>query len=389
MNTSKYIIIGGGMTAASAVKGIREVDPTGTITLFSEETHPPYNRPPLSKKLWKGGRVEDIWRTVDESVDMVMGRSIVQLDPRNKTVTDSTGETYLYGKLLLATGGIPRILPFGQDSILYYRTFNDYLMLQDRVQKGGEFAIIGGGFIGSELAAALCLNKQPVTMVFPGNHIGERVFPLDLAQYVTDYYRDQGVEIKQGDQLLGVEKYNGRLLLRLKSGNDLIVDHVVAGIGIRPNIELAEAAGLAIDDGIMVDEYLQTNASDVYAAGDVAAFYAPALEKRTRVEHEDNANTMGRIAGRNMAGAKEAYDYLPMFYSDLFDLGYEAVGELNSALETYADWQEPNKKGVVYYLNEGRVRGVLLWNVWDKVKQARELIQSPEKFTKKELQGRL
>ena len=377
------------MTAASAVKGIREVDPSGPIALFTEETNPPYDRPPLTKGLWKGKSVEEIWRKVDGGVDMYIGRSIVQLDPHNKTVTDAIGETYLYEQLLLATGGTPRKLSFGQESILYYRTFNDYLMLQDRVQKGGKFAVVGGGFIGSELAAALCLNHQPVIMIFPGHDIGERVFPPDLARYVTDYYREKGIEIRHGDELLAIEKYHERLLLKLKSGNDLLVEHIVAGLGIRPNVELAEEAELATEDGIVVDEYLQTNAPDVYAAGDVAAFYASALEKRTRVEHEDNANTMGRIAGRNMTGQREAYHHLPMFYSDLFDLGYEAVGELNASLETYEDWQEPNKKGVIYYLSNGRVRGVLLWNVWDKVPQARELIRAPGPFTANDLKGRL
>jgi NADPH-dependent 2,4-dienoyl-CoA reductase/sulfur reductase-like enzyme len=163
----------------------------------------------------------------------------------------------------------------------------------------------------------------------------------------------------------------------------------LAGAGIEPNVDLARKAGLAVENGIVVDELLRTSHPDIYAAGDVASFHNPALGKRIRVEHEDNANTMGKAAGRNMAGSAEPYRHLPFFYSDLFEFGYEAVGELDSRLETFADWKQPNKEGVVYYLREGRVRGVLLWNVWGKVDAARELIASPGPFSADSLKGRL
>jgi NADPH-dependent 2,4-dienoyl-CoA reductase/sulfur reductase-like enzyme len=163
----------------------------------------------------------------------------------------------------------------------------------------------------------------------------------------------------------------------------------VAGIGIEPNVELAESIGLATDNGIVVDQFLRTSQPDIYAAGDVAAFHNPALDKRMRVEHEDNANTMGRLAGRNMAGKSEPYDHLPFFYSDMFELGYEAVGEVDSRLETFPDWKRPNEEGVVYYLKENRVRGVLLWNVWEQVEAARRLIAEPGPFTRENLKGRL
>ncbi len=168
-----------------------------------------------------------------------------------------------------------------------------------------------------------------------------------------------------------------------------MVDAVVAGIGIEPNIELAESIGLTTDNGVVVDEFLRTSNPDIYAAGDVAAFYNPALGKRMRVEHEDNANSMGRLAGRNMAGMIEPYDHLPFFYSDMFELGYEAVGEVDSRLETFADWKRPNEEGVVYYLKDGRVRGVLLWNVWEQVEAARKLIAAPGPFNPENLKGRL
>ena len=169
----------------------------------------------------------------------------------------------------------------------------------------------------------------------------------------------------------------------------VLVDGVVAGIGIQPNVELAQTAGLQVENGIIVDEFLRSSHPDIYAAGDVAAFYNPALGKRIRVEHEDNANTMGRQAGRSMAGVSEPFHHLPFFYSDLFDLGYEAVGELDSRHEIVADWKEPNKEGVIYYMQSGRVRGVLLWNVWKQVDAARKLIVEPGPFRADDLKGRL
>jgi NADPH-dependent 2,4-dienoyl-CoA reductase/sulfur reductase-like enzyme len=168
-----------------------------------------------------------------------------------------------------------------------------------------------------------------------------------------------------------------------------MVDGVVAGIGIQPNSQLAQEAGLAVDNGIVVDEFLRTSQPDIYAAGDVAAFNDQTLGVRRRVEHEDNANTMGRLAGRAMAGGVTPYQHLPFFYSDLFELGYEAVGDVDARLEMVADWTEPYREGVVYYLQAGRVRGVLLWNVWEQVDAARQLIAEPGPFQPADLKGRL
>jgi NADPH-dependent 2,4-dienoyl-CoA reductase/sulfur reductase-like enzyme len=169
----------------------------------------------------------------------------------------------------------------------------------------------------------------------------------------------------------------------------LEVDGVVAGIGVRPNVTLAQDAGLTIEDGIRVDASLRTSHPDIFAAGDVASLRHPVLGHPVRVEHEDNANTMGRLAGRSMAGEKVVFDHLSMFYSDLFELGYEAVGDLDPRLETVADWKEPFRQGVVYYLQEGRVRGVLLWNVWEQVDAARALILERGPFRAANLKGRI
>jgi NADPH-dependent 2,4-dienoyl-CoA reductase/sulfur reductase-like enzyme len=392
----KYLIVGGGMTADAAIDGIRQVDPEGTIGLIGAEIKPPYNRPPLTKGLWQGKPYEKIWRgtPTKEGVTLHLGKTVQSLDPTNKRVTDDQGNSYTFEKLLLATGGTPRRLPFGGTDIIYYRTVADYHRLRNLTEQGRRFAVIGGGFIGSEIAAALAMNGKEVTMIFPGAGIGQRIFPADLVQFLNDFYREKGVELVMGATATGLEKSGEGLKLKLRdegSGSEraITVDGVMAGIGIQPNVELAQAAGLKVDNGILVDSFLQTSHPDIYAAGDVASFYNPTLQTRLRVEHEDNANTMGRIAGQGMAGERVAYEHLPFFYSDLFELGYEAVGELDSRLETVVDWQEPYRKGVVYYLRDGQVRGVLLWNVWDQVEAARKLIAQSGPFRPEDLKGRL
>lgn len=395
MKRFDYLIIGGGMTAAAAANGIREVDEDGSIAIFSSEGRPPYDRPPLTKALWTGKKKpDDIWRDMPEDVTYYEGRPVTALDAEKRQATDAEGEVVEYGKLLLATGGQPRQLPFGGSNIVYYRDFSDYQRLHELAQSQERFAVIGGGFIGSELAAALAMNGKQVTMLFPERGIGARIFPAELSEHLNDYYREQGVDVLTGESVIDVQGQGTELVVVTEGGRRVEANGVVAGIGIVPNVELAKKAVLKVDNGILVDPSLRTDDDHIYAAGDVANFYDYALDTHRRVEHEDAANSMGKQAGRNMAGAGEDYDYLPMFYSDLFDHGYEAVGVLDSRLETFADWREPMEKGVVYYLDEGRVRGVLLWNVWDKVNEARELIAESnaldsEPVTVEQLRGRL
>jgi 3-phenylpropionate/trans-cinnamate dioxygenase ferredoxin reductase component len=395
MEHYRYLIIGGGMTADAATRGIRDVDPDGTIGIIAAEPDPPYNRPPLSKGLWKGKPVEKIWRgTAARAAGLHLGHTAVSLDPAARCVVDDQGIQYGYDRLLLATGGTPRRLPFGGDDIIYFRTFQDYARLRSLAESKKRFAVIGTGFIGSEVAAALKSAGREVIMVSPEGYIGERIYPRDLAVYVTQYYHDQGVEVRARTLVKGLQKDGEAFRLEVSDqatgdAEVIRVDQVVAGLGIAPNTELAKAAGAEVADGIVVDAGLHTTLPGIYAAGDVASFYNRALDRRLRVEHEDNANTMGRLAGQSMAGKAIVYDHLPFFYSDLFDLGYEAVGELDSRLETFADWQEPYRTGVVYYLKEGRVRGVLLWNVWSRIDAARKLIADGNAYRHEELRGKI
>jgi 3-phenylpropionate/trans-cinnamate dioxygenase ferredoxin reductase component len=371
MHSYRYLVVGGGMTGDAVCNGIRDVDPDGSIGLIGEEESPPYKRPPLTKGLWKGGDESKIWRSQEHGAELILGRRIVSLDLDAHTATDDAGEQYSYEKLVLATGGTPRRLGGDDASFTYYRTLEDYRRVRAQSDDGARFLVIGGGFIGSEIAAALRSQGREVTMVFPEAGIGWRTFPPALARFVADYYREQGVDVRSETMFESAEGF----------------DAVVAGLGIVPRTELAEAAGLPVEDGIVVDEYGRV-AGDVFAAGDVARFPIVALGKTARVEHEDHANTHGRAVGANAAGANKPYEHLPFFYSDLFDLGYEAVGDLDSRQNTVELWLEPNKKGIVAYVDaESRPRGFLLWNVWDKVEPATELIRAAKPVGEETLRG--
>ncbi|MCO5045473.1 MAG: FAD-dependent oxidoreductase [Kiritimatiellae bacterium] len=390
MQSYRYLIVGGGMTADAAVRGIRELDASGSIGLFSAEADAPYSRPPLSKKLWTGRPLEKIWLgTEAHGVSMHLGRSIVSLDPAAKRVRDDQGNEYGYEKLLLATGGSPNRLPFGGDEVIYLRTVQDYKRLRALSDAHARFLVIGAGFIGAEIAAALAMQGKNVTMVFPGSSIGDTIYPADVSAFLNGVYREKGVTLVSNDTVVGLEKTESGLQVQTKGGKTIEVDGVVAGIGIHPNTDLARSAGLKVENGIVVDQRLRTTAADIFAAGDVAQFPHPALGVLARVEHEDNALKMGQQAGRIMAGANEDYAHTPYFYSDLFEYGFEAVGQLSSKAEIVADWQEKFKTGVVYYLTAGRVRGVLLWNVWGQTDAGAALIAQPGPFKAEDLIGRI
>jgi len=396
MQTVSYVIVGGGLAGVSAIEGIREQDPHGAILMFCGEKHLPYDRPPLSKKLWFGSKkVEDIFLH-DQSfyakngVELVPGRSIIKVDAGSKTIEDDASNVYRYNKLLLATGGTPRTLTIpGNDlaGICYYRTLDDYQRMRSELGKGKSAIVIGGGFIGTEIAAALTINEIAVTMIFPEPYIVNRVFPELLGLAIQKEYVKRGVTILANDKPLSIERSNRRFVTSTGSGKQIESDAVIVGIGIAPSIELAARAGLRTGNGIIVDQYLQTSAPDIYAAGDNAYFPYQTLARETRVEHWDNALNQGKYAGRNMAGAREAYDYMPYFFSDLFQFGYEAVGEVNTSLDVAYDWQKEFDTGVVYYLKDRRVRGAMMCNVWDKVETARTLIRSGKEVSRESLRG--
>ena len=381
-NFFKYVIVGGGVAGASAVAGIRDIDTSGAILLICSEPHLPYHRPPLSKGLWLGKKsVNDIYvnpETYYETnrVTLVNGNPAERLDARNKTVTCASGTEYSYGSLLIATGGTPRTFSGGQAGINYYRYLDDYLSLKKELSAGKSVVIAGGGFIGSEMAAVLSACGVGVTMVVPERYLCASVFPVSLGTAVLARFARAGIRILTEDKPLGFDMTGTRPVTRTVRGETIVSDCIIAGIGIMPSSEIAERAGLLCDNGIVVNEHLQTSAPDVYAAGDVARFPYHALSSLMRMEHWDNAVSQGRLAGRNMAGAQEAYGHMPYFFSDLFEYGYEAVGDVSPSSDTIEDWQKEHEKGVIYYVKNNRCVGVLLFNVWDKCDAARAIIRA-------------
>jgi NADPH-dependent 2,4-dienoyl-CoA reductase/sulfur reductase-like enzyme len=383
----KYVLVGGGMTAHAAAQAIRAADPGGSIVMIGEEPVRPYVRPPLSKALWSGEQEGSIWLPPVDGLSLRTGARAVAIDRAARRVKLEDGESVGFERLLLATGGAPRRLPTAGDGIVYYRTVADYRRVA-ALPVGKHVAVVGGGFIGSEMAASLASAGYRVTLLFPEEGIGARLLPRELALHLNGYYAEREVEVRPRAGVAAVDPDGGGFRVRTDA-EELRADLVVAGLGIVPNDGLAREAGLPVDDGVLVDERLRTSDPAIFAAGDVARFPSPHLGSRIRVEHEDNANRMGRAAGIAMAGGDEPYRHLPFFYSDLFDLGYEAVGALDARLQVVVDWKEPFRRGIVYYLAEGRVRGVLAWGAFGKMDEARALIAGPGPHAPEALRGRI
>ncbi|WP_035767924.1 NAD(P)/FAD-dependent oxidoreductase [Arthrobacter castelli] len=374
-----YLIIGGGMAADASAKGIREVDSIGTIGIAGDDVDPPYTRPALTKKLWTDPEftAEDNWlHTASETDAEVMTETVISaVNPHEHTATMDDGGSIRYGKLLLATGGHPKRLdvPAGPRSI-YFRSFADYRALRRLSGKDRNIAVVGGSYIGTELAAALVQNGTRPSLIYPDKVLTGSMFPADLAARFERTYAEHGVELFPGTTVTSGRTTSDGVVLSLDDGSERSFDAMVSGLGISPCMEVAEQAGLQVDDGIVVDEGLRTSVPDIYAAGDVAN-YPDRILGRRRIEHVDNATLMGSAAGRAMAGSNEIYDHTPYYYSNVFDMAYQAVGTVDASLEMVEDWAEPQRKGVVYYLDGGNVvAGVLLWNVPDRLAEARKVL---------------
>jgi NAD(P)H-nitrite reductase large subunit len=311
-----YIIVGGGLAGTSAIEGIRELDKKGSILLIASENHLPYDRPHLSKKLWFGKKkVEEIFLHDEKFYDqngitVKVDTRVTSLDATKKIVTDHKDNTYGFKKLLLATGGVPRSLPIpggNLEGICYYRYLDDYMRIRQEASEGKSAVVIGGGFIGSEMAAALNINKIDVTMIFPDPYLVSRVFPEYLGRAIQDQYRSRGIKILANEQPSVFSKNATKFTTYTLGGKKIESDMVIVGIGIAPYLDLARNAGLQTANGIIVDEYLQASLPDIYAAGDNAFFPYQVLGKQTRIEHWDNALNQGKWAGKNMAGAREPF----------------------------------------------------------------------------------
>ncbi|MCP5470146.1 MAG: NAD(P)/FAD-dependent oxidoreductase [Chlamydiales bacterium] len=370
----KYLILGGGMAADRAVQGIRSQDATSQIGIITREPYPCYERPPLSKGLWTGAPEDSIWRhTENERVTFHMEEEVTALDPIKHTVTTNKS-TYTYEKLLIATGVSPRKLPCPDTGVIYYHDLKDYRKVRELYAQGEHFVVIGSGYIGSEMAAALAMNGKKVTMIFPGPAIYHRKLPIKFATFLNAYFTERGVQLKPGQTVNSVDQDGSLFHVTTSSGERITADGVIAGIGCEPNLSFAHS--LEQDNGLISNAKLQTSHPDIYAAGDIVNFHYPLVDTRLRIEHEDAANTMGFCAGQNMAGLAENYTHQPYFYSEMFELGYEAVGLLGQNFEIVEHWDDLYRAGIIYFCKEGVIKGAMSWGIWGQMDRIRHLISS-------------
>ena len=332
-HSARYVLVGGGLASATAAETIRKYDLKGGIIIVGSEKHPPYHRPPLSKEYLRGeASAEEVlliqpedWYAQNEVV-LMTGTKAASANTKTKTVTLGSGDTVIYEKLLIATGASPKILDVpGADgpNARMLRTWEDSDALNARL--GQKIILVGGGYIGVEVAADYLQKGGQAIIIEPTDHLWSKFASPEYGAFLKQKLEAAGAEVILGDEVTEITA----LGVRTKSGRTQDGDLVLVGAGVKPNLDFALATGVDIDEknGVLVNEFLQTSAPDVYAAGDVAGFVDPVLGKQWRVEHWNNALWHGEIAGANMAGQKIAYDHVANFYSDTLDIHFELFGD--------------------------------------------------------------
>ena len=381
-----FLIVGGGLAAASAVDGIRDVNSAASIALITDESEPPYQRPPLSKEFLQYPDVPrsllyvkpEGWYSEQEAVELVTRQKALVLDAAAMTVTTARGNVFRAPRILLATGGRARRLDIpghGLEGIFTLRTVEDAEAIREAAADGTRAVLIGAGFVGMELAASLTAYDVTSTVVEAVERVWARVLPRDLSVWIQGLFEGRGVEFRMG---ANVEQFVGRDRAEavVVDGGEIACDLVVVGIGMDPCDGIASDAGLAVADGVHVDTFGETSHPHIYAAGDVARFPDPVFGGHTRVEHWEHAREHGRRVGRNMAGDREPYDLLSHFFSRVFDLSLDAVGRPALAEETVL-WGTPGDgSSAALGMSEGRVCGIVLLDARAEVEAARTLVRA-------------
>lgn len=367
----KYLLIGGGLAAGHAAKQIREADATGPIVLVGSEPYVPYDRPPLSKEFLRGEKPreqlfvdpESSYR--DRGIELLLGIAVQEVNTASKTARLANGDVLAFEKALIATGGRPvRLKIPGADlpGVHYLRTLDDSSAIAAAAIPGRRAVIVGAGFIGLELAASLTQKGVRVAVVEAAPHVWARFADPSLAGFFQDYCARKGVAFYTNEKVSEI-RGDGRPIAAVTStGRELPCDFVCVGVGIVPNVELARQAGLAVDNGVVVNEFLQSSHPDIYAAGDVANYLDPLFGKRRRVEHWGHAEYSGQLAGRNMAGAREPYDLLTYVWSDVFDLHLESAGDESEHDQILVRGRGKDGALTVLYLREGALRAYFAVN---------------------------
>jgi 3-phenylpropionate/trans-cinnamate dioxygenase ferredoxin reductase component len=382
--TDTFVIAGGGLAGAKAAETLREEGFDGRLVLIGAESERPYERPPLSKDYLRGEaeretiyvHPEDFY--AEHDIELKLGRRAVELDLRERELVLDDGEWLRYDRLLLATGAEPRRLaiPGGElDGVFYLRSVADCDALRGRLDQGGSVVVVGAGWIGCEVAASARSRGLEVTVVDPQAVPLEHVLGREVGAVYRDIHLDHGVRMQLGT---GVDRFEGVGVVervRTSDGEAIDCDFVVVGVGVRPRIELAERAGIAVGDGILADERLQTDASGVFVAGDVAGAQHPLYGERIRVEHWANALEQGPVAARNMLGRGLAYERLPYFFSDQYDVGMEYTGYARTWDRVVFRGDPATRGFIAFWLDGDRVVAGMNVNVWDVVDPIQRLIR--------------
>lgn len=380
-----FLIVGGGLAAAAAVDGIREVDPASTIGLITEESEPPYQRPPLSKEFLQYPDVPrsllhvkpEGWFEQQERVELITRQKALVLDPAAMSVTTARGNVFRASRILIATGGRARRIDLpGHDleGIFTLRTVDDSEAIRDAAVAGSRSVLIGAGFVGMELAASLTAHDVTSTVIESRDRVWAGILPPDISRWMRAHYEGKGVSFRLGssvDRFVGREKVEA-----VEVGTELLpCDLVVVGVGMDPCDGIAGDAGLAVADGILVDTYGETSHPHIYAAGDVARFPDPVFDGHTRVEHWEHAREHGRLVGRNMAGERVPYELLSYFFSRVFDLNLNVVGRPALADETVV-WGKPGEGPCAAFgLSDGRLCAIVLMDAAEELEAGRALVR--------------
>lgn len=377
MRSYKHLIIGGGPAAGNAAKEFAEHgERDHLVGILSAESNPPYDRPPLSKGFVRGEKRTDEVLINDRAfyeqhgIDLHLSTRARRIDTRRRQVETEGGETYTFEQLLLCLGSsVKRLDNDDTGTTQYLRRIEDAERIRDGIEYMGRLVVVGGGYIAMEVAASLAMRGAAPDLLYPGELPLTSLFTPEMAEYFARYYADHGVTLHNHARVDGVFQENGKTELHCDSGGTIAGDTVIAGVGVAPNTALAESAGISCADGIMVDEYLESSVAGIFAAGDIARYTDLHYGSNRRVEHWQNAVDQGKTAARNMLGKGVAFDQVPYFFSDMFDLSWEFWGDSTDADEVLHVGDVEHGNFSTWWLQDGAVRGAFVLNRRDEERQ--------------------
>jgi 3-phenylpropionate/trans-cinnamate dioxygenase ferredoxin reductase subunit len=381
------LIVGGGQAGGWVAAGLRQKGFAGSISLIGEEPYPPYERPPLSKQVLAGELPYEATYLhpagfyEENAVELVLGRRAVALDPEQKLVTTDDAARYRYGQLVLATGASPRRLTVAGaevPGVHYLRGIADMLAIRSRLGNGTRLVIVGGGFVGLEVAASATRLGARVTVLEAEDALLKRTTPASVAQAVQSLHESHGVAFRLGARLAAIEGAGDAKIITLDGGETIPADVLVGGIGVTPNVDIAVSGGLAVDNGILVDDFGRTSASDIFAAGDVTNHFNPLLERHIRLESWQNAQNQALAVAGVLCGGDASYAEIPWLWSDQYDLNLQYAGLPASSARDVIRGAPESGAFSVFSVVEGRVVAVCAFNAPKDVAIGKRLIATKQ-----------